>query len=132
MRLDPDFRIIRVAYPYVARRLLAGDTAEMREKLLEVIFDREGRLRIERLENLLAVVDNEQPGADLLPVARDGLRLLLGRDGSGLRQRLLLSLVSDDRLNTDDLRALLKLVRRRFSARRLAGGVLARLNPLAA
>ena len=132
MRLDPDFRIIRVAYPYVARRLLAGDTAEMREKLLEVIFDRQGRLRLERLENLLAVVEGDGPEVDLLPVARDGLRLLLGQQGSSLRQRLLLSLVANDRLHTDDLQALLALVRRTFSPRRLAGGLLARLNPLAA
>jgi hypothetical protein len=132
MRLDPDFRIIRVAYPYVARRLLAGDTAEMREKLLEVIFDRQGRLRLERLENLLAVVEGDGPEVDLLPVARDGLRLLLGQQGGSLRQRLLLSLVANDRLHTDDLQALLALVRRTFSPRRLAGGLLARLNPLAA
>ncbi len=132
MRLDPEFRIIRVAYPYVARRLLAGDSAEMREKLLEVIFDASGRLRVERLENLLAVVENDGGGADLLPVARDGLRLLFGAGGSGLRQRLLLSLVSDDRFSTEELQSLMALVRRTFSPRRLAGGVLARLNPLAA
>ena len=132
LRLDPDFRIVRVAYPYVARRLLAGDTAEMRDKLLEVIFDREGRLRIERLENLLAVVENDQPGTDLLPVARDGLRLLFGSQGSNLRQRLLLTLVRDDRLHTDDLQALLALVRRTFSPAKIAGGMLSRLNPLAA
>ena len=132
MRLDPDFRIIRVAYPYVARRLLAGDTAEMREKLLEVLFDANGRLRIQRLENLLAVVESDGPSVDLLPVARDGLRLLLGREGGSLRQRLLLSLVAENRIHTDDLSALLGLIRRTFSPRRLAGGVLARLNPLAA
>ncbi|MCP9787182.1 ABC1 kinase family protein [Cyanobium sp. N5-Cardenillas] len=132
MRLDPDFRIIRVAYPYVARRLLAGDTAEMREKLLEVIFDRDGRLRVERLENLLAVVENGTTSTDLLPVARDGLRLLLGKEGTSLRQRLLLSLVSHDRLHIDDLQALLGLMGRTFSARKLATGLLARLNPLAA
>jgi len=132
LRLDPSFRIIRVAYPYVARRLLAGDTAEMREKLLEVIFDGTGRLRIERLENLLAVVENDEAGADLLPVAGAGLRLLLGKEGSSLRQRLLLSLVQDDRLDTADLRSLAGLLRRTFSPRKLAGGVLARLNPLAA
>ncbi len=132
MRLDPDFRIIRVAYPYVARRLLAGDTAEMREKLLEVIFDKDGRLRVERLENLLAVVENGTTSTDLLPVARDGLRLLLGKEGTSLRQRLLLSLVSHDRLHIDDLQALLGLMGRTFSARKLASGLLARLNPLAA
>jgi predicted unusual protein kinase regulating ubiquinone biosynthesis (AarF/ABC1/UbiB family) len=132
MRLDPDFRIIRVAYPYVARRLLAGDTAEMREKLLEVIFDRQGRLRLERLENLLAVVEGDGPAVDLLPVARDGLRLLLGKEGSNLRRRLLLSLVTDNRLDTDDMQRLLGLLRNKFSMRRLAGDVLARMNPLAA
>jgi hypothetical protein len=132
MRLDPEFRIIRVAYPYVARRLLAGDSVEMREKLLEVIFDASGRLRVERLESLLAVVENDGGGSDLLPVARDGLRLLFGSGGSGLRQRLLLSLVSDDRFSTEEIQALMALVRRTFSPRRLATGVLARLNPLAA
>jgi predicted unusual protein kinase regulating ubiquinone biosynthesis (AarF/ABC1/UbiB family) len=136
MRLDPGFRIIRVAYPYVARRLLAGDTAEMREKLLEVIFDREGRLQLERLENLLAVVDNDSGSADLLPVAGAGLKLLLTPEGSSLRQRLLLLLVKDNRLNTEDLQALLQLLRRTFTpsklASQLAQGLLQRLNPLAA
>lgn len=130
MRLDPSFRILQVAYPYVARRLLAGDTAEMREKLLEVLFDRGGRLRIERLESLLEVVESEGPGPDLLPVMGSGLKLLLGPDGGSLRQRLLLTLVQGDRLHTDDLRALAGLLRRTFSPRKLAGGMLARLNPL--
>jgi predicted unusual protein kinase regulating ubiquinone biosynthesis (AarF/ABC1/UbiB family) len=132
LRLDPSFKIINVAYPYVARRLLAGDTSEMREKLLEVLFDRDGRLRIERLENLLAVVENDASTPNLLPVAGAGLKLLLGPGGSSLRQRLLLTLVQGDRLHTDDLRALLTLMRRTFSARKLVGGVLSRLAPQAA
>jgi predicted unusual protein kinase regulating ubiquinone biosynthesis (AarF/ABC1/UbiB family) len=126
------FRIIGIAYPYVARRLLAGDTAEMREKLLEVLFDRHGRLQIERLENLLAVVEKDDSSPDLLPVAGAGLKLLLGPEGSSLRQRLLLTLVENDHLHTEDLRALVALVRRTFSPRKLAGGLLAKLNPLAA
>jgi len=132
LRLDPSFRIIRVAYPYVARRLLAGDTAEMREKLLEVLFDKGGRLQLERLENLLAVVESDGAPTDLIPVAGAGLKLLLGPEGTSLRQRLLLTLVRDDRLHTDDLRQLMALLRRTFSPRRLAGGMLQRLNPLAA
>jgi predicted unusual protein kinase regulating ubiquinone biosynthesis (AarF/ABC1/UbiB family) len=120
MRLDPSFRIIRVAYPYVARRLLAGDTAEMREKLLEVLFDGEGRLQLQRLESLLAVVEaDESGGADLLPVAGAGLKLLLGEEGRSLRQRLLLTLVQGDRLNTEDLRGLLDLLGRTFAPQRL-------------
>ena len=135
LRLDPSFKIIRVAYPYVAKRLLAGDTAEMREKLLDVLFDGEGRLQLQRLENLLAVVASNEGGGgggDLLPVAGAGLKLLLGPEGSSLRQRLLLTLVQDDRLNTQDLRALVSLLRRTFSPRKMAGGMLQRLNPLAA
>ena len=128
MRLDPSFRIIRVAYPYVARRLLAGDTAEMREKLLEVLFDREGRLQIQRLESLLAVVQaDEGAGADLVPVAGAGLKLLLGEQGRSLRQRLLLTLVRDDRLNTEDLRGLMALLGRTFGPRQLADRMRERL-----
>ena len=136
LRLDPDFKIVQVAYPYVARRLLAGDTAEMREKLLEVLFDGEGRLQIDRLENLLAVVESEGPSTDLLPVAGAGLKLLLGPGGSSLRQRLLLTLVRDNQINTDDLRDLIELLGRNFNPRRLVGQLggklLSRLNPLAA
>ena len=128
LRLDPSFKIIRVAYPYVARRLLAGDTSEMREKLLEVLFDRHGRLQLERLENLLAVVENDSTNPDLLPVAGAGLKLLLGREGGSLRQRLLLTLVQGDRLHTDDLRALMGLMGRTFSPRKLVSGMLARLT----
>lgn len=128
MRLDPSFRIIRVAYPYVARRLLAGDTAEMREKLLEVLFDREGRLQLQRLESLLAVVQaDEGAGADLMPVAGAGLKLLLGEEGRSLRQRLLLTLVRDDRLNTEDLRGLMALLGRTFGPRQLADRMRERL-----
>ena len=134
LRLDPNFRIIGVAYPYVARRLLAGDTSEMREKLLEVIFDESGRLRVDRLESLLDVVgqDAPAPGKELIPVAGAGLRLLLSRDGADLRKRLLMTLIRDDRLHTDDVRALVGLLGRTFGPGRLAGGLLQRLNPLAA
>ena len=134
LRLDPDFKIIAVAYPYVAKRLLAGDTREMREKLLEVIFDRQGQLQIERLENLLQVVgeSGNAPGLELIPVAGAGLKLLLSKDGGDLRKRLLLTLIKDDRLSTADLKALGSMLGRTFGPGRMANTVLQRLNPLAA
>ena len=89
-------------------------------------------LRVERLENLLAVVESDGDSADLLPMAGAGLKLLLGPDGNSLRQRLLLTLVHDDRFTTADLQQLMQLMRRTFSPRKIAGGMLARLNPLAA
>ena len=134
LRLDPDFKIIAVAYPYVAKRLLAGDTKEMREKLLEVLFDSEGHLRLERLESLLDVVgsDAPTPGAELIPVAGAGLRLLLSKDGADLRRRMLLTLVRHDRLSTEDIRSLTALIGRTFNPRRIAVRMLQQLNPLAA
>ena len=56
----------------------------------------------------------------------------MGEEGKSLRQRLLLTLVRDNRLNTDDLRGLMDLMQRTFSPRRVAGRLLTRLNPLAA
>ena len=128
LRLDPDFSIIRVAYPYVARRLLSADTDEMRRKLLDILFDRSGRLQLERLENLLDVVSRDAPPVALLPVAGAGVRLLFGPRGHDLRQRLLLTLVRDGRLHFDDLQALARLLRRQLDPTRLAGQLLQGLS----
>jgi predicted unusual protein kinase regulating ubiquinone biosynthesis (AarF/ABC1/UbiB family) len=128
LRLDPNFSIIRVAYPYVAKRLLAADTEELRRKLLDVLFDSQGRLQLTRLENLLDVVSRDGRASNLLPVAGAGMRLMLGREGHDLRQRLLFTLVRDGRLHTEDLRALVDLVSKRFSPGRLAGELLQQLN----
>ena len=85
-------------------------------------------------EVCLAVVgqDAPAPGKELIPVAGAGLRLLFSRDGADLRRRLLMTLIRDDRLHTDDVRALVGLLGRTFGPGRLAGGLLQRLNPLAA
>ena len=99
---------------------------------LEVIFDESGRLRLDRLESLLDVVgqDAPAPAKELIPVAGAGLRLLLSRDGADLRKRLLMTLIREDRLHIDDVRALAGLLRRTFAPARLAGGLLQSLNPL--
>ena len=65
-------------------------------------------------------------------VAGAGLRLLFSRDGADLRRRLLLTLIRDDRLDMEDVRALMGLLGRTFGPGRIAGGVFQRLNPLAA
>ncbi len=134
LRLDPEFKIIGIAYPYVAKRLLAGDSIEMRDKLLEVIFDKNGRLHLERIESLLQVVsqDAAAPDAELIPVAGAGLKLLFSQDGATLRSRLLMTLIKDDRLSTEDIKSLIKLLRKTFSPRKVANGILQQLRPLTA
>ena len=104
---------------------------EMREKLMEVIFDNNGNLRLERIESLLQVISQDAvtPGAELIPVAGAGLKLLLGPDGSTLRSRLLMTLIKDERLSASDIKALISLLRRTFSPRKVANGMLQNLNP---
>ena len=36
MQLQPDFRFLEVAYPYVARRLLTDEDPALRERLFQV------------------------------------------------------------------------------------------------
>jgi predicted unusual protein kinase regulating ubiquinone biosynthesis (AarF/ABC1/UbiB family) len=132
LRIDPEFKIIGIAYPYVAKRLLAGDSIEMREKLLEVIFDNNGHLRLERIESLLQVIsqDAAAPDAELIPVAGAGLKLLFSPDGSALRSRLLMTLIKDDRLSTADMKSLISLLGKTFSPRKVANGMLQKLSPI--
>ena len=54
LSLDPDFKIVEIAYPYVARRLLSAETTSLRRRLIEVLF-KDGRFQWQRLENLLLI-----------------------------------------------------------------------------
>ncbi len=121
LRLNPEFKIIGVAYPYVAKRILSGDTNEMLELLLELIFDQSGRLRLDRLENLFEVLieDTEESNKNLLQVAISGFNLVFSEKGHLLRKNLLMTLVKEEKLDTSDLKNLLKLIRRKFKIGRL-------------
>lgn len=132
LRLDPEFKIIGVAYPYVAKRLLSGDTKEMLEILLDVIFDEKKRLRLERVENLLNVIKNDSPNktSDLYPVAGAGVKLLFSPEGKKLRSNLLMTLIKDERLNTSEIKGLIKLFRKNLKKREMIKGILKGINPL--
>ena len=132
LKLDPKFKIISVAYPYVAKRLLSGETKEMLEILLDVIFDKDGGLRLDRIESLLGVLtkDSDSSESDLLPVAGAGLKLLLSSEGYSLRRNLLMTLIKDERLNTSDMKELISLLKRTFKTKKLAGDLVKKIIPL--
>ena len=121
LRLDPNFKIIDLAYPYVAKRLLTSDTNEMLNILLDVIFDENGNIRVERVENLFDVLiqDSTTPAKELLPVAGAGLKLLTSSRGSLIRKNLLLSIIKNERIDTRDMKQLIKLVRKTFNPLRM-------------
>ena len=117
LRLDPNFKILNIAYPYIAKKLLTDNSEEILEILLEVVFDNKGRIQIEKVESLLNILfkDSKNINSDLIPVANAGLKLFVSRKGSEVRKNLLLSLIKDDKLEFTDAKKLLDLIRDTFS-----------------
>jgi predicted unusual protein kinase regulating ubiquinone biosynthesis (AarF/ABC1/UbiB family) len=117
LSLDPDFKIVQVAYPYVSRRLLMGESPELRRRLLEVLF-KDGKFQWQRLENLLAIARSDEK-FDLLPTVPLGLQYLFSEEGSHLRRQLLLALTEDDRLHTEEVKRLWVLIQDDFQPQHL-------------
>jgi predicted unusual protein kinase regulating ubiquinone biosynthesis (AarF/ABC1/UbiB family) len=117
MSLDPDFRIVDAAYPYVAQRLLMGETPEFRRRLLEVLF-KDNRFQWQRLESLLAAAKGAE-GMDWQPVLGSALSYLFSSEGQFLRHQLILALTEDDRLHFAEVGRLWELVREQIRPRAL-------------
>lgn len=109
MCLNPNFKIVEVSYPYVARRLLTGESPEFRRRLIEVLF-KDGKFQWQRLENLIAIARLDQ-NFDLMPTAQLGLQYLLSDEGQFLRRQLILALTEDDRLHTEEVQRLWNLIK---------------------
>ncbi len=125
LSMNPNFKIVEVAYPYVARRLLQGESPQLRRRLLEVLF-RDGRFQWQRLENLLRIARTDQ-SFDLLPTAQLGFQYLLSEEGRYLRRQLLLALIEDDRLHTEEVQRLWGLIKEDLRPERLFSSALGAL-----
>jgi predicted unusual protein kinase regulating ubiquinone biosynthesis (AarF/ABC1/UbiB family) len=119
LSLNPEFKIVDVAYPYVARRLLLGETPALRQRLLEVIF-KDGQFQWERLENMLTIARGDT-SFDWVPTAGLGLRYLMSEEGAHLRRMLLLALTENDRLHTEEVQRLWALVKDDITFDRMLG-----------
>jgi len=122
LRLDPEFKILKIAYPYIAKKLLTDNSEEILEILLEVVFDKKGQIQVEKVESLLNILfkDSENINSDLIPVANAGLKLFVSKKGSEVRKNLLLSLIKDEKLEFTDAKKLLSLIRDTFSPLNIA------------
>jgi predicted unusual protein kinase regulating ubiquinone biosynthesis (AarF/ABC1/UbiB family) len=108
LTLDPNFKIVQVSYPYVSRRLLTGESPQLRRHLLDVLI-KDGKFRWDRLENMIAIARSDET-FDLLPTAQLGLQYLLSEEGRYLRRQLLLALTEDERLHTEEVQRLWRLI----------------------
>ncbi|AFY94683.1 ABC1 kinase family protein [Chamaesiphon minutus] len=109
LSLNPNFKIVEIGYPYVAQRLLNGETPEMRRRLLEVVI-KDGKLQWQRLENMIGIA-RTGGNFDLLPTAQLGLKFLMSEEGRSLRNQIVMALTEDNRLHITEVRQLWNLVK---------------------
>ncbi len=86
INVDPNFKVLSKAYPYVAKRLLTDPAPELRSSLRDLLF-KEGSFRWNRLENLLRNARNSQD-YDLDLVVNQTLDFLFSERGEMIRDRL--------------------------------------------
>ncbi|MEM6251440.1 MAG: AarF/ABC1/UbiB kinase family protein [Cyanobacteria bacterium P01_D01_bin.156] len=84
--VDPDFKVLSKAYPYVAKRLLTDSAPELRQSLQELLF-KDGDFRWNRLENLLRNARNSQD-YDLEKVLQQTVDYLFSERGDHIRDHI--------------------------------------------
>jgi predicted unusual protein kinase regulating ubiquinone biosynthesis (AarF/ABC1/UbiB family) len=117
LSLNPNFKIVEIGYPYVAQRLLNGETPEMRRRLVEVII-KDGKLQWERLENMIGIARSDS-NFDLLPTAQLGFQFLMSAEGKSLRNQIVMALTEDNRLHLSEVQQLWGLVKEELEPAKL-------------
>ncbi|WCJ30527.1 Protein kinase superfamily protein [Euphorbia peplus] len=124
--LQPDFKFLEVAYPYVAKRLLTDPNPALRERLIQVLF-KDGVFQWKRLENLIVLAKENvakmssnpalqvtkttsrvENKLDLTDTIRDATRLFFLDEG--IRRQLLMALTEDSKLHVEELVDVYRLV----------------------
>ncbi|KAL3818430.1 hypothetical protein ACJIZ3_004335 [Penstemon smallii] len=62
--LDPDFKVIESAYPFIIGRLLADPSPDMRKILGQLVIRNDGSIRWNRLEKLIVAISQQASGTD--------------------------------------------------------------------
>jgi len=86
IQIDPNFKVLSAAYPYVSKRLLTDPAPELRASLRDLLF-KDGSFRWNRLENLLRNARNSQD-YDLNQVVNQTLEFLSSERGAFIRNSL--------------------------------------------
>jgi predicted unusual protein kinase regulating ubiquinone biosynthesis (AarF/ABC1/UbiB family) len=92
IHVDPEFKVLSKAYPYISKRLLTDPAPQLRASLQDLLF-KEGQFRWNRLENLLKNARNSQD-YDLNKVLDQASEFLFSERGDFIRQRLVNEIVN--------------------------------------
>lgn len=86
INIDPNFKVLSKAYPYVAKRLLTDQSQELRNSLKDLLF-KDGSFRWNRLENLLKNA-KDSPDYNFDKVINQGVDYLFSERGEFIRDKL--------------------------------------------
>lgn len=86
INVDPNFKVLSKAYPYVAKRLLTDPAPELRASLRDLLF-KEGSFRWNRLENLLKNAKSSDD-YDISQALNQALEFLFSERGDFIRDYL--------------------------------------------
>ncbi len=86
INVDPNFKVLSRAYPYVAKRLLTDPSPQLRASLKDLLF-KDGNFRWKRLENLL-INAGSSADYDLNEVLNQTLEFLFSDRGAFIREQL--------------------------------------------
>ncbi|HEY9619264.1 MAG TPA: AarF/ABC1/UbiB kinase family protein [Crinalium sp.] len=86
INVDPNFKVLSKAYPYVSKRLLTDPSPELRASLRDLLF-KDGSFRWNRLENLLKNARDSQD-YDLNQVLGQTVDFLFSERGEFIREYL--------------------------------------------
>lgn len=93
INVDPNFKVLSKAYPYVSKRLLTDPSPELRTSLRELLF-KDGSFRWNRLENLLKNArDNDD--YNLSKALNQGVDFLFSERGTFIRDRMVDEIVKN-------------------------------------
>jgi predicted unusual protein kinase regulating ubiquinone biosynthesis (AarF/ABC1/UbiB family) len=87
INVDPDFKVLSKAYPYVSKRLLTDPAPELRASLKDLLF-KDGQFRWNRLENLLRNAPNSGD-FELDQVVNQAVDFLFSERGAFIREQLI-------------------------------------------
>jgi predicted unusual protein kinase regulating ubiquinone biosynthesis (AarF/ABC1/UbiB family) len=91
INVDPEFKVLSKAYPYISKRLLTDPAPELRASLRDLLF-KDGSFRWNRLENLLSNAQDSEE-YDVQAVLDQTLEFLFSERGEFIRERLVSELV---------------------------------------
>jgi len=116
INVNPEFKVLSKAYPYIAKRLLTDPSPQLRSSLQDLLF-KDGNFRWNRLENLLRNA-KDSDDYDLDRVLDQTLEFLFSERGEFLRDRIVSELVNSlDLFGQNALDSITATVRRRMGWR---------------